>query len=83
MSIKIKRTYSLTRESIKDIIKIKITLKSLEIDPNSNITKTKLISKTLNSFLNVINLKKIITSIKFLIIDLKLNLINFFQRLIL
>ena len=39
--------------------------------------------KTLNFLINMINLKEVIMSIIFLIVDLKLNLINFFQRLIL
>ena len=78
-----KKTYDITKEEIEIMIEIITILKIFNEDQNNNSTKTMVISKSLNFLTNMTNLWEVIMSIIFLIVKLKLNLINFFQRLIL
>lgn len=78
--VTIEMIIDMMKEEIDNIIEIKIFKKNFQ---NNKSIKTMVNLKILNFLTNMINLKEVIMSIIFLIIDLKLNLINFFQRLIL
>lgn len=82
MSIK-KKNKDMTKEEITTIIEIIMIWIFNKENLDNNFVKTIVILMILNSLKNVVSLDLMITSKMFLIIDLKLNLINFFQRLIL